>query len=692
MSAVEPILGQSVGYGILCGAGAVFALGMTLVSIGLSRYFAEKQTSEMFMTAKHSVRTGLTASAVVSSWTIAATLLTSTNYGYQFGVSGPYWYGAGASVQILLFSVAAIELKRKAPNAHTFLEVVKIRYGAPAHIVLSLYSLVFQVIQSVNLLVGGSGLFANVTGMSSDAACFLFPLGVIVYTLFGGMKATFLTDWVHSVTIYMIMLVSIFTVYTTSSLVGSPARLWELLTEAAHLHAVEGNADGSYLTMKSQQGGYVGLIFIGSGFSAAVDSQLFQKAIAADPVATLPGYLLGGTCWFAIPFVLASTYGLTAAAVEHLPSFPTYPNRMSAREVATGMALPYAATTILGRGGAIAILLMVFMAVTSAMSSETMATAGLLTYDFYHAYINPNATGKQLIRFSHSVVVLFGLIIAAIACGFNHAGFSVNYLTTCIGIIVDSAIVPMACTIMWSKQSKAAVILAPLLSSAAGLAAWLGIAYTKYGAVTLTTTSENLPLAIGNVVAVVAPTVLVPLITYIKPEHFDFNRFREIKTADDANHGVARASSVISAEQEATLVASHYDDNRLRRARNWAATASVALTLCFLVLWPLPMYGSGYACVDLCFFESVFSKGFFTGWVVVCFLFAIYASGTITLLPLIEGRKSIVRFVFEVVLQRPVPGESALSEGVELDTPGSQDDGITATVGKEGEKVQIRAS
>jgi hypothetical protein len=26
-------------------------------------------------------------------------------------------YGAGASVQILLFSVAAIELKRKAPNA-----------------------------------------------------------------------------------------------------------------------------------------------------------------------------------------------------------------------------------------------------------------------------------------------------------------------------------------------------------------------------------------------------------------------------------------------------------------------------------------------------------------------------------------------------------------------------------------------
>ena len=72
----------------------------------------------------------------------------------------------------------------------------------------------------------------------------------------------------------MIMLVSIFTLYTTSSLVGSPGKLWELLTEAAHLHPVKTNQDGSYLTMKSQQGGYIGLIFIGSGFSAAVDSQL----------------------------------------------------------------------------------------------------------------------------------------------------------------------------------------------------------------------------------------------------------------------------------------------------------------------------------------------------------------------------------------------------------------------------------
>lgn len=95
-----------------------------------------------------------------------------------------------------MFAVAAIELKRKAPRAHTFLEVVHARYGPPAHIVLMCYSLFFQVFTSVNLLVGGSGLFSTVTGINRDAACFLFPIAVMVYTIFGGIKATFFADWV----------------------------------------------------------------------------------------------------------------------------------------------------------------------------------------------------------------------------------------------------------------------------------------------------------------------------------------------------------------------------------------------------------------------------------------------------------------------------------------------------------------
>lgn len=38
------------------------------------------------------IKTGLTASVIVSQWTWAATLLQSSNVAWQYGVSGPFWY------------------------------------------------------------------------------------------------------------------------------------------------------------------------------------------------------------------------------------------------------------------------------------------------------------------------------------------------------------------------------------------------------------------------------------------------------------------------------------------------------------------------------------------------------------------------------------------------------------------------
>lgn len=38
------------------------------------------------------IKTGLTASVIVSDWTWAATLLQSANVAWLYGVSGPFWY------------------------------------------------------------------------------------------------------------------------------------------------------------------------------------------------------------------------------------------------------------------------------------------------------------------------------------------------------------------------------------------------------------------------------------------------------------------------------------------------------------------------------------------------------------------------------------------------------------------------
>ena len=130
------------------------------------------------------------------------TLHRSSAVAYRYGVSGPFWYASGATVQVLLFATLAIELKRKSPNAHTFLEVIKARYGVATHAVYITFGLVTNILVTAMLLTGGSAVVSDLTGVPTAAACFLLPIGVVLYTMFGGIKATFLTDYVHTVMIF----------------------------------------------------------------------------------------------------------------------------------------------------------------------------------------------------------------------------------------------------------------------------------------------------------------------------------------------------------------------------------------------------------------------------------------------------------------------------------------------------------
>ena len=102
MAVMEAPLPQGAGYAVVVGLGFVFAFAMILTTYVLRRYQKEIITAEEFATAGRSVKTGLIAAAVVSSWTWAATLLQSTTMVYKVGISGGYFYAAGAGYQVCL--------------------------------------------------------------------------------------------------------------------------------------------------------------------------------------------------------------------------------------------------------------------------------------------------------------------------------------------------------------------------------------------------------------------------------------------------------------------------------------------------------------------------------------------------------------------------------------------------------------
>lgn len=94
---------------------------------------------------------------------------------------------------------------------------------------------------------------------------------------------------------------------------------------------------------------------------------------------------------------------------------------------------------------------------------------------------------------------------------------------------------------------------------------------------------------------------------------------------------------------------------QLLRASKIAKSMTLILTICLLVLWPMPMYGTGY----------VFSKKFFTAWVVIGILWLFGSMGCVGLFPLWEGRGSMARTFKSIWLDINGKGRLGRVEGIE---------------------------
>lgn len=58
--------------------------------------------------------------------------------------------------------------------------------------------------------MGGAATVNALTGMNTIAAYFLLPIGIAVYVVFGGLRATFICDWTHTIILFTIIYIFIF--------------------------------------------------------------------------------------------------------------------------------------------------------------------------------------------------------------------------------------------------------------------------------------------------------------------------------------------------------------------------------------------------------------------------------------------------------------------------------------------------
>jgi len=180
-------------------------------------------------------------------------------------------------LQILLCSIMACKLKSFAPFCSTYLEVIRIRYGKRVHAVFMAFAFVTNLLVSSQLVLGGAAVVQELTGLHRLAGIFLIPFSVAVYTVTGGLRATLIADYVHTVGLLVIILYFFFRVWTGHGLIGSLSHMVERLEHAARIKPVAGNAGGSYLTMRSQGGLLFGIINVCSNVAAVFCDQSYHQ-------------------------------------------------------------------------------------------------------------------------------------------------------------------------------------------------------------------------------------------------------------------------------------------------------------------------------------------------------------------------------------------------------------------------------
>ena len=250
--------------------------------------------------------------------------------------------------------------------------------------------------------------------------------------------------------------------------------------------------------------------------------------------ATVPGYNLAALSIFAVPWGLGTVMGLTARAFQRTDAYPFLSDGFSEAQVNAGYVMPYTIYAFLGSAGSVGMLLLLFMAVTSTVSSSMIAVSSILSYDMYRTYINPKATDKQIVRASHLGVIFHGAFITGITLALNYAGANINWLSYSMNMVKCPGVIVLMFTILWRRQSKLAAVLSPVMGLASGLTVWLVTTRVMYGEISMTTTAMQYPALYGTLTSTFTPGIYSIIISYLGPkEEFDWSNFLSIQLVTD---------------------------------------------------------------------------------------------------------------------------------------------------------------
>ncbi len=422
----------------------VGALSVMLLSFGFFIGKRIKKDSNDFLYAGRNVGLALSTATLIAAWVTGNTTMSAPEQGYTIGILACFGY-AVAGLSLCIFAPLALRIKKIMPHGCTSGDFVRCRYGKAVWIVFLLISAWYFVGFLMTQAMAGGILLQSLSGLEYHIGMLLIMVVCTVYTLKGGLKAILSTDFIMAMLILVMLLVTAVLAFFKFS----PAQVYDgVMTNKPEL-------------MNILSG--VGIMYLGSNFLFAT-GEIFhsniwwQRIYAAKEKVTFRSFILSGLIWTTVPIIAGSLAFVAVAEGYVVPQ--------------VNMVFPIVVSKLLGPAGSVLVLIIIYSALASTVSSVLTASSNLLVQDIYKRAFKPNASDEQIVKYVRYTIVGMAVVTVILVWNQPASMYQVLYLT---GSAVAATIWPIAMGIYNSRVNRTAVLVAMICSVGLGLVAYFSI-------------------------------------------------------------------------------------------------------------------------------------------------------------------------------------------------------------------------
>ncbi|WP_455583672.1 sodium:solute symporter family transporter, partial [Halogeometricum borinquense] len=200
---------------------STIALALTVATLviftGIGVWFSrgKVESVEDLITARNATGEGQMSATLIASVMGVWILLSAPEAGALYGIAAVIGYGIGEAVPMLAYSRLGPRIRELIPEGHSLTEYAYARYGGAMYAFVIVVSVLYMFVFLAAELTGISLALNHVAGIPQWQTAVLVGGFVLLYTGYGGLRASIFTDTIQTMVILPLLVLSVAAVILT---------------------------------------------------------------------------------------------------------------------------------------------------------------------------------------------------------------------------------------------------------------------------------------------------------------------------------------------------------------------------------------------------------------------------------------------------------------------------------------------